>query len=401
MKVFRYKARNRENFVVNDIIEAVDKGDAVRKLKNNSLVPLELSELKVSKLGEGLNISLTSGISKKDLVFFLSQLYNLLHAGLGIIDALKIIIDQTQNKYLKKYLVDMLQDIRNGSSLYDAMVEQKKAFPKLMIEMIKVGEAIGNLEQVTKDLHMYYEKQMKTAQDIKGAMMYPVILLIATVAVTTFLMIAVIPQIQSSLESSGQELPAATKMVIATSEFLQNHSIPFFSAVLVVIIGLILFNKTEQGSQIYSKIAINVPIFGKVNRKGNLVRISRTFSTLLKNKVNAVEALTITKNTLNNKVFIEIVEKSQINLENGIPLSKAYEKQKVIDPVFVSMLQIGEETATMEEMLESLAEYYDTEMETQVNTLKKLMEPVMIMILTMVVGVIILAIMTPMFNMMG
>jgi type IV pilus assembly protein PilC len=401
MRVFRYKARNREDLVINDIIEAVDKGDAVRKLKNNSLVPLELDELKVSKLGQGLNITLTSGISKKDLVFFLSQLYNLLHAGLGIIDCLKIIIDQTQNKYLKKYLVDMLQDIRNGSSLYDAMLEQKKAFPKLMIEMVKVGEAIGNLEQVIKDLHVYYEKQMKTASDIKGAMMYPVILLVATVAVTVFLMIAVIPQIQSSLESSGQELPAATKIVIATSEFLQSSWLPFFSAVAVIVIGLILFNKTEQGSQIYSKIAINVPIFGKVNRKANLVRISRTFSTLLTNKVNAVEALTITKNTLNNKVFIEIVEKSQINLENGIPLSKAYEKQKVIDPVFVSMLMIGEETATMEEMLGSLAEYYDSEMETQVTTLKKLMEPLMIMILTMVVGVIILAIMTPMFNMMG
>lgn len=399
--MFRYKARNRENHFITDLIEAIDKGDAVRKLKKNELIPLEVEEIKVSKIGEGLNITLTSGISKKELVFFLSQLYNLLHAGLSIIDSLKIIIDQTKNKYLRKYLIDVLQDIRNGHSFYEALKNQKNAFPKLMVEMVRVGEAIGNLEEIIHDLHIYYEKQMKNASDIKGAMMYPVILLFATIGVTIFLMISVIPQISSSLESSGVALPLATRVVINVSEFLQKNVVYVIVGIILITISLFVFGKTKNGKEVYSKIAINVPIFGKVNRKSNLVRISSTLSTLLKNKVNAIEAIDITNNIVTNTEFKKIVEKSKVNLENGIPLSKAYENQKIIDPVFVSMITIGEETATLDEMLKSLSEYYDAEMEVTVAALKKLMEPLMIVILVFVVGVIILAVMTPMFSMLG
>lgn len=400
MKVYRYKARNRESNIVNDILEAIDKGDAVRKLKRLDLVPIEINELRMSKLNNSLNITLTSGVSKKDLIFFLSQLYNLLHAGLGIIESLKIIIDQTTNKYLKKYLVVMLQDIRNGSSLYDAMYRQKKVFPKLMIEMIKVGESIGNLEEVVYDLHIYYEKQLKTINDIKSAMIYPLFLLVATIAVTIFLLVTVIPEIQGTIEASGAKLPLATRIVLNTSSFLQNYFFYLMFMILIIIIGLILYNRTDKGKDFYSKIALKAPIFGKINRKGNLVKISRTYSTLLKNKVNAIESLEIVRNILSNQIYKKIVDKSIVNISNGIPFSKAYEKNKYIDPVFSSMLAIGEETATLDEMLESVSEYYDAEMDAQVNTLKKMLEPIMIVVLVAIVGTIVLAVMLPMLTML-
>ncbi|QVK19183.1 type II secretion system F family protein [Mycoplasmatota bacterium] len=400
MPFYRYKAKNRDHYVVSDILEAVDKGDCVRRIKKNDMVPLEVVEIKLTSFMKGKEVTITSGVSKQDLVFFLSQLYNLLNSGLGIIDCLKIIIEQSENKYLKKYLIKVLQDIRNGSSLYRSMSRQRKVFPKLLIEMIRVGEVIGNLKEVVYDLHLYYKKQTRTSSEIKAALMYPIFLLVATFAVTTFLMIAVIPQFQDTFSEMGKELPSVTRFVLAFSHFLQTKFI-FVLLIFALISTLaVLYNRSTDGKMFYSKLALKIPIFGQISRKGNLIKIARTYSTLLNNSVNAIEALEITKNILSNQIYIEIIDRALLNIQNGVPLSKAFEKQWAVDPVFASMMAIGEETATLDEMLASIAEYYDNEMDMVVEKLKKMMEPLMIMILATVVGTIVLSIMLPMFGMM-
>ncbi len=400
MPFYRYKARNRDHYVVSDIIEATDKGDCVRKLKMNNMIPLDVTEIKIATFIKGKDITITSGVSKQDLVFFLSQFYNLLNSGLSIIESLKIIIDQSSNKYLKKYLIKILQDIRNGSSLYGAMLRQKRVFPKLLIEMIRVGEVIGNLKKVVYDLHVYYQKQAKTSNDIKSALMYPIILLITTFAVTTFLLMTVVPQFQETFAEMGKELPFITQFVLSFSKFMQTNILLILLSISLVIILGIIYNKKPQGRLVFSKISLKIPIFGQITRKGNLIKIARTYSTLLDNSVNAIEGLEITKNITSNQIYIDILDKALLNIQNGIPMSKAFEKQWSIDPVFASMLAIGEETATLDEMLSSIADYYDNEMEITIERLKKLMEPLMIMFLAVIVGAIVLAIMLPMFGMM-
>jgi type IV pilus assembly protein PilC len=400
MPVYRYKARNRDHYIVSDIIEAVDKGDCVRKLKINDMVPLDVTEIKLASFLKGKDITLTSGVSKQDLVFFLSQFYNLLHAGLSMIESLKIIIDQTNNKYLKKYLIKVLQDIRNGSSLYGAMARQKRVFPKLLVEMIRVGEVIGNLPKVVLNLHDYYQKQTKTSSDIKSALTYPIFLLIATIVVTAFLLITVVPQFQKNFAELGKELPLITRWVLSFSHFMQTKFIFVLLGILLIIIIALVYNQKREGKLFFSTVALKIPIFGQISRKGNLIKIARTYSTLLDNSVNAIEGLEITKNIISNQVYIDVIDKALINVQNGIPLSKAFEKHWAIDPVFSSMLAIGEESATLDEMLSSIAEYYDNEMELTVERLKKMMEPIMIVILAVIVGTIVLAIMLPMFDMM-
>ena len=400
MLVYRYKARNRDHYIVSDIIEAVDKGDCVRKLKINDMVPLDVTEIKLASFLKGKDITLTSGVSKQDLVFFLSQFYNLLHAGLSMIESLKIIIDQTNNKYLKKYLIKVLQDIRNGSSLYGAMARQKRVFPKLLVEMIRVGEVIGNLPKVVLNLHDYYQKQTKTSSDIKSALTYPIFLLIATIVVTAFLLITVVPQFQKNFAELGKELPLITRWVLSFSHFMQTKFIFVLLGILLIIIIALVYNQKREGKLFFSTVALKIPIFGQISRKGNLIKIARTYSTLLDNSVNAIEGLEITKNIISNQVYIDVIDKALINVQNGIPLSKAFEKHWAIDPVFSSMLAIGEESATLDEMLSSIAEYYDNEMELTVERLKKMMEPIMIVILAVIVGTIVLAIMLPMFDMM-
>ena len=400
MPVYRYKARNRDHYIVSDIIEAVDKGDCVRKLKINDMVPLDVTEIKLASFLKGKDIPLTSGVSKQDLVFFLSQFYNLLHDGLSMIESLKIIIDQTNNKYLKKYLIKVLQDIRNGSSLYGAMARQKRVFPKLLVEMIRVGEVIGNLPKVVLNLHDYYQKQTKTSSDIKSALTYPIFLLIATIVVTAFLLITVVPQFQKNFAELGKELPLITRWVLSFSHFMQTKFIFVLLGILLIIIIALVYNQKREGKLFFSTVALKIPIFGQISRKGNLIKIARTYSTLLDNSVNAIEGLEITKNIISNQVYIDVIDKALINVQNGIPLSKAFEKHWAIDPVFSSMLAIGEESATLDEMLSSIAEYYDNEMELTVERLKKMMEPIMIVILAVIVGTIVLAIMLPMFDMM-
>lgn len=397
MKFFKYRAKNFENEVIIDIIEADDKADAIRKLKNNLLIPLELKEIKVNRISKFLQMTVTSGVSKRDLVFFLSQLYNLLNAGLGIIDSLKIIIDQTTNKYLRGYVANMLQDIRNGSSLYEAMKNCGKAFPRLMVEMVRVGEAIGNLKEIVHDLYRYYEKQLKNESDIKAALTYPIIIFVSTILVAIFLLTSVIPIIQASLEALGQELPLPTRIVIGVSNFLIDHGMVLMIAVILLMILLSLYHRTPKGKRVFSTLAIHLPIFGPLIRKSNLVRLSSTLSTLLRNRVNAIKALEITSNVIGNVRYKEIIDRSQTYLENGIPISKAFEKEKIIDPVFVSMMRIGEEAATLDEMLGNLATYYDTEMDMTIAQFKKLIEPIMTVFLVIIVGTILLAILLPQF----
>lgn len=400
MPVYRYKARNRDHYIITDIMEAVDKGDCVRKLKINDMVPLDVTEIKLASFLKGKDIVLTSGVSKQDLVFFLSQFYNLLNAGLSIIESLKIIIDQSSNKYLKRYLIKVLQDIRNGSSLYGAMSRQKKVFPKLLIEMVRVGEVIGNLPKIILDLHNYYQKQTKTTSDIKSALTYPIFLILTTITVTTFLLLAVIPEFQKNFAQMGRELPFLTRFVLSFSNFLQTKFLYLLLVTFLIFIISFLYNRKENGKRFFGKLLLKLPIFGEISRKGNLIRIARTYSTLLNNSVNAVEGLEITKNILNNQIYKDVIDKALINIQNGIPIHKAFEKHWAIDPVFVSMLTIGEETASIPELLSSIAEYYDNEMNLTIERLKKLMEPIMIVILAIVVGTIVLAILIPMLDMM-
>lgn len=400
MPFYKYKAKNRDKYVVTDVIEAIDKGDAVRKLKKNDLVPLDVVEIKITNFMKGKEIVITSGVSKQDLVFFLSQLYNLLNSGLILLDCFKIIIDQTSNKYLQKYLIKILQDLRNGSTLYRAMARQKRAFPKLMIEMVRVGEVIGKLKEVMKDLHIYYEKQNKTSSEIKSALLYPIFLLITTFLVTTFLMITVIPQFQETFADMGKELPAITRFVLAFSHFFESNILLLLLLISLLIIVGILYNRNKKGKMFYSQFSLRVPIFGVISRKGNLIKIARTYSTLLNNSVNAIEGLEITRNIITNQVYIEIIDKSLLNVQNGVPISKAFNKHWAVDPVFSSMMSIGEETASLGEMLNSIANYYDNEMDIAVEKLKKLMEPLMILILAVIVGTIVLAIMIPLLSMM-
>ncbi len=261
MPFYRYKARNRDKYIVSDIMEAIDKGDCVRRLKKNDMVPMEVLEIRMTSFLKGKEITITSGVSKQDIVFFLSQFYNLLKSGLGMIDCLKIIIDQTTNKYLKKYLIKILQDIRNGSTLYKAMSRQHKIFPKLLIEMIRVGEVIGNLKEVIFDLHAYYKKQAKTSSEVKSALMYPIFLLIATVGVTIFLLIAVVPQFQTTFAQMGKQLPAVTRFVLFMSKFIQTKFIYVLLVIGLITTSALMYNRKPEGKMFFSKLALKNPDF--------------------------------------------------------------------------------------------------------------------------------------------
>ena len=388
MPVYRYKARNSDKYIITDIVEAVDRGDAVRKIKNINLVPLDVYELKVGSLLKNKDLTITSGVSKQDLVFFLSQFYNLLEAGLTIIDSLKIIIDQTDNKYLRKYVIQILQDLRNGSSLYRSMSKHRRVFPKLMIEMIRVGEVIGKVKEVTYDLYIYYKKQTKNASEIRSALIYPLFLLVAAFLVTLFLLIVVIPQFEDIFRGLDRELPAITRLVLSSSHFVQNHFILIILMIILIVISIISFNRSKQGKMFFSHLSLRMPIFGKINRKGYLIKISRTYSTLLNNSINAIESLEITKNIMANEIYKELIDRAMLNVQNGVPISKAFEKQWYVAPVFSSM------------MLGSIADYYDNEMDSEVTRLQKLMEPMVILVLVGIVGILVLSIIIPMFSML-
>ncbi|ERJ13802.1 type II secretion system F family protein [Haloplasma contractile] len=397
---YRYRASSKDIYEVSDVIEAYSRKEAINRLKKLDLTPIEVEQLRFAFLYKDLELSLGSKISRKDLVFFLSQLSKLLHAGVGVMESFRIIVEQTTNKNLQKVLLKILHSLRNGTSLYLSMLEHRKVFPNLLVEMIRIGEATGELTPVIDDLETYYTKQTKTSNEIRSAMLYPIVLLVVTVAVTIFLMIVVVPQFQKTFESAGQELPMITKFVLEVSAFFKTSGLLVGLGLAAVAVLINMYKKTEKGHRFFSKFALKVPIFGNINKNGNIIRLSRSLATLINNSVNAIESIQITRNIITNDVYQDVLDKSLYNIQNGIPISAAFSDQWAVDPVFARMLSIGEETATLGEMMNSLAEYYDREMDSQVERLKTLLEPLMIIFLALIVGTIVLSIMIPMYGLM-
>lgn len=400
MPLFKYKAVNKDKYTVNGQIEAFNKKDAIHKIKEQNLLPFDLQEVRVSFLQKDINIQIGNPIKLQDKIFFLSQFSNLLKAGLGIVDALKIIIDQTTNKHLEKILIDVLSEIRNGNTLYVAFSKYPKEFPKLILEMIKVGELTNTLDKILDQLRVYYEKQYVTSREIKSAMSYPMFLLVASTLVSVILLTFVVPQFQKTFQSAGLELPAITKFVLSTSYFLQNYILHILVGIVLISLSVYIFSKKTYGQKFFSKAYLKIPVLGDVNKKGNLVKISRTLGSLITNHAEVIESLNITKNILTNTVYADIVDKSITYVENGVPLNAAFSDHWAVEPVFSSMLAIGEETASLGTMLNKLADYYDTELEVKVQRLKTMLEPVMVIFLAVIVGTIVLAIMVPMFKML-
>lgn len=397
MAKYKYLVTDKHGKEKKGTIEANSEENAMLKLKDNGNVVLELKEA-FDIDNASWNITIGNPVKKKDITIFCKQFYSILTAGVTVIDGLRMVQDQTENKYLKEALLHVQVAVEKGDSLAEAMEAENKIFPSILIHMVAAGEATGNMEVAFDRICKQFDKDLKLASMVKSAMIYPVVVLVVAIGVVIILMTTVIPNFQETFTSMGEELPALTKMVIAVSNFMVNHIILVIGAIVLLILLISFGKNTEQGKRLTSFIALKIPMIRDFSVKNAAAKFSMTMSTLIISGVPLVQALDIVANVIENRIIRTAIRGCREEVMQGIPMSEPLEASKVFPPMVTHMMKIGEETGTTEQMLDKVAEYYEAEVEDATKRLTSAMEPLIIVVLAVLVGGVIGAVMMPMLK---
>jgi type IV pilus assembly protein PilC len=394
---FNYVAVDANGKQKKGTIEAANEAAARNSLKAEGLIPMTV-ELP-NALNREIEISIGKKVKAKDLSIFCKQFESILHAGVTVIQALQMITDQVENKFLKKALDQTRILVEKGESLADAMRAQEGIFPDMLLNMVEAGEASGSLETSFRRMAEQFEKDNKTQGMIKQAMIYPCVLLAVVIGVVILMLTYVIPQFKETLENAGTTLPAITIFVMNASKGLIKW---WWLILLIVVAAVFIFRtwaKTETGAIVLGRILLRIPLIGDLQIKSAAARLARTLSTLMSSGIPMVDAITIVTKLMTNRIVQKVMEEARGEVERGTPLSQPLEASGVFPPLLYNMASIGEETGNMEEMLEHAADFYEEEVEAATKAVTAIMEPVIIVLMAGIVLPIMMAIMMPMMSM--
>lgn len=397
MTVYKYIGRTKQGSQKKGTIDAANKQAAIAKLRADGINPREVSE-STSLLH--MNLDLGGGkVNNADFVIYCRQFATLIRAGVTIVESTRILAQQSKSKPLKKALEKVEEDIRSGISFSEATLMHPKVFPLLFSNMMRAGEATGNIDDTLERLANSFEKQYNLKKKVQSTMTYPAILFIITIVVAVFMMMFVVPSFVQSFDEMGAELPWMTLAIIALSGWLQRF---WWILILLIIAAVIGFRMLYKGNKEFNYIVhyalLRMPIFGPLLQKSAISRMMGTLSSLFSSAVPILQSLSIVEKVIGNPVMSKVVLEARDNLERGNTLSEPLEKSWIFPPLVTSMTRIGESTGSLDYMLEKVAEFYDAEVERSVDTLKSLIEPLMILFLAGVVGIIVAAIFLPMFS---
>ncbi len=396
MAVFNYKVVDRDGKNKKGTIEAPNRDGAEKKLKSEGYSIMSLTE-QSSPLGDiGL---FKKKVKSRDLGVFCKQFSAVIKAGVTIISALELMGDQIENKTLRKAIQDARTYVEKGGTLADAFRVNPDVFPPIMINMVAAGEMSGNLEICLDRLVEHFEKDNALTSKIKGAMTYPIVVLIVMVIVIIVVLVAVIPNFASMFEDMGTQLPLATRMMMAAADFVKYKWWLLIIIVAAIVFGVKFFKKTPFGEQLFANLGLKAPIFGPLNVKTACSRFARTMSTLMASGISMIDAVEQVAKMMDNKIIRDGLMDAKVQVSKGVPLSKPLKDMEMLPPMLSAMTKIGEETGDIEEMLSKVADYYDEEVEAATNALTSAMEPIIMVILACIVGMIVAAVYGPIMSM--
>jgi len=393
---YKYKAKRlKDGKIVRGVAEGPTKAIVDQFLLENGLRAIEIEETK-SILGQLNRVTLGNIIKPQDLIFYLKQLSSLLRAGVKINEACEILATQQTNKNVRRIYYGLYYDVNSGSSLSDAFKNYPKEFPKLLISLVSVGEKTGDLEDVLNEVTGYFEQQHRLKSSIRSTMMMPAIYMIVAIAVAGFLMVGVLPQFEGMYASLGGDLPGVTVFFMNMGNFVTSYWYYILGGLtLFVILIRLIYKKFYRFQYIMSVIAIRAPIFGEVVKLNNLSRIASTLAQMLKNHVPLQDSIDATRNTIDNKVYNELLGEAKKNVNGGELMSMAFEHHYASETVFVRMMSVGERTSELGKMMKNLSEFYDEDSEIKVDRLKKALEPLMLIFIYVLIVIMILAVILP------
>ena len=397
MSQFSYEAINKLGKEVKGSVEASTEADVIYKLKQQGLTVVNVKPQ--SLLTQDINIQIGGYPTARDLSVMCRQFVSMNKAGVTILETLRMLYEQTENKRLKDAIREVRIGIEKGDTLAQALGDHPKIFPELMVNMVAAGEASGTLHVALERVSIQLEKSNKTQSLIKKAMIYPIAVFLVAIVVTVVMLVVVIPSYETMFADLGTELPGITKFYVSLSKMLINYWFIIVPIVAGIIGGIIAFAKTQVGKHVFGKLALKLPIVKNLIIKSASSQMARTLGTLLGSGVTLVEATAIVSDIMSNVYFKEAMKDASDQVSIGMPLSRPLEDCRLFPPMVYHMLRIGEESGNTEEMLDKLADYYDEEVEMAVQALMAAMEPMIIVVLAVVVGGLVGACMAPMLSM--
>lgn len=397
MTNYVYTAVGKDGKKVKGTISAANQSRAMAMLRDQGLTPTKVEQ--ENAFNKEINISIGAAVKPRDLSVFCRQFQSILAAGVTIVEALGMLVDQTENKTFAKAIRETQTAVQKGGTLAEAMKQHPKIYPALLINMVEAGEASGSLELAMERMAVQFEKTAKLKALIKKAMMYPIVIVFVAFAVLIVMSVVVIPQFVTMFESMGSELPMITKIVMAFSNFIMTKWYLMILIIAVAAFAFIYFGKTETGQVVYGTIAMKAPIFGKLTVKNAAASFARTISTLMGAGISLSEGLEITSRTMKNIHYKRALQKAKKEVEQGTNLSEPLRKCGLFPMMIPQMIKIGEETGNIDGMLLKTADYYEDEVEITTASLTTLMEPMIIVVLGVIVGVLVLAMYMPMISM--
>ena len=398
MPTFSYSARNVSGVLQQGEIELPNRQDVVGFLRKQRLIPVKIEEKKAAL---GISLKFGSGVKTRDIVIFTRQFATMINSGLPLVQSLDILHKQSENKTLAKVIEQVQHDVESGNTLADALRQHPKVFTDLYVNMVAAGEVGGILDVILLRLATFLEKNDALVRKIKGAMVYPAVIFTVAVGAVATLLIVVIPTFQNMFEGAGVALPGPTLLVIAMSEILQNYWWAIGGAIVAAIAALRYAYSTNGGQLAIDRMLLNLPVLGPMLRKSAVARFTRTLGTLVASGVSILEGLEITARTAGNRVIQDAVMESRASIAGGETISEPLKRAGVFPPMVVQMINVGEQTGGLDEMLTKIADFYDEEVDQAVEALLAAMEPMMIVFLGGIVGGMIVAMYLPIFDMIN
>ena len=415
MPTYQYEAMDNTGLEVKDTIDAPSEQDAQTMIREKGFFVTKISEKgrrkektgaatktegKAKRKGGGGGFSI-GGVRPKQLTTFTRQLSTLQDAGLPILRSLRILEGQAKPGPLKASLMGVIEDVESGNTLSEAMAKQPKAFDNLYVNMVKAGEAGGALEVILQRLAEFKEKAQSLKRKVQGAMVYPVAVITVATAIVGFIMYWIIPKFKEIFEDFGVELPDITITLIAISDWVVNY----FYLIPAIPIGFFLFikiiKKNRTGAYVVDRIALKIPVLGQIISKSTVARTCRTLGTLISSGVPILEALSIARDTAGNEVFRKAFDHIHQSIREGESMAVPLKETRIVDDLVVNMVDVGEETGALDNMLYKVADVYEEEVAVLIEGLVNLLEPLMVVVLGLIVGFIVIALFMPLVKLLN
>ncbi|MFD0671629.1 type II secretion system F family protein [Cohnella sp. GCM10027633] len=402
MPKYRYRAVNGNGQWSRGVMESGTYQQAVEELRGQGLWISELNVRGESILQRDLDELLFGGpkVKTQHFTVFCRQLSTMYVAGVNMVEAIRILSEQTESKPFRKVLAAVSEEMKRGTQFSVAASAFPSVFSNVFVNMIKAGEASGNLDEMLNRLAIFYEKEYYTSQKIKSAMIYPVIMSVVMIAVVSFMMIFVIPKYVENFEAMGLELPLPTRIVMRASELIQGY---WYLIPIVLIAPAVLLKsigKTKNGRYRLDLWKLKLPVFGQLWHKQAIARFARTFSSLFAAAIPMMQAMAIVSNVVGNAAIAKLISESREGIRGGNPMAEPFSRSWLFPPMVVQMMAIGERTGALDTMLEKVADFYEADVDAMADRMKSLLEPLMILAIAGVVGFIVLAILMPTFKLM-